>query len=115
LRYHRFTIGWAWGDEYGTSDDPGDFRTLLGYSPLHNVRPHTRYPATLITAAEGDDRVVPSHSLKFAAALQAAQAGTAPVLLRVETVAGHGAGTPTKKRIEEEADRWAFVEATMGL
>jgi prolyl oligopeptidase len=115
LRFHRFTIGWAWADEYGTSDDPAELETLLAYSPLHNIKPGTRYPATLVTAADHDDRVVPAHSLKFAAALQAAQGGDAPVLLRLETVAGHGAGTPTRKKIEEEADRWAFVTKVMGL
>ncbi len=109
LRYHRFTIGWAWADEYGTSDDPDELRTLLAYSPLHNIRPNTRYPATLVTTADHDDRVVPAHSFKFAAALQAAQAGPAPVLIRIETRAGHGRATPTTKIIEEDADRWAFL------
>ncbi|HEX3595607.1 MAG TPA: prolyl oligopeptidase family serine peptidase, partial [Polyangiaceae bacterium] len=109
LRYHRYTIGWAWADEYGTSDDPEQLRTLLAYSPLHNVKPGTRYPATLITTADHDDRVVPAHSFKFAAALQAAQAGPAPVMIRIETSAGHGAGTPTTKMIEEKSDRWAFL------
>jgi prolyl oligopeptidase len=115
LRYHEFTIGWAWADEYGTSDDDAGFRNLLGYSPLHNIKAGARYPATFITTADHDDRVVPAHSFKFAAALQAAQAGDAPVLLRVETNVGHGAGVPTKKKIEEEADRMAFIERAMGL
>ena len=109
LRYQRYTIGWAWADEYGTSDDPVSLKTLLAYSPLHNIRPGTRYPATLITTADHDDRVVPAHSFKFAAALQAAQAGDAPILIRIETRAGHGSGTPTGKLVEEQADRWAFL------
>ena len=109
LRYQRFTIGWAWADEYGTSDDPVSLKTLLAYSPLHNVRPGTRYPATLITTADHDDRVVPAHSFKFAATLQAAQAGPAPTLIRIETKAGHGAGKPTSKIIEEISDSWGFL------
>ncbi len=115
LRYHRYTIGWAWADEYGTVDDPTEFRALLAYSPLHAIRPGTRYPATLVTTADHDDRVVPAHSFKFAAALQAAQSGDAPVLIRVETRAGHGAGTPTAKLIEEQADRWAFLVRALGF
>jgi len=98
-----------------TCENEDDFRTLYAYSPYHNVTPGTCYPPTLITTADHDDRVVPSHSLKFAAALQAAQGGDAPVLLRVETVAGHGAATPNRKKIEEDADRWAFVAKVMGL
>jgi prolyl oligopeptidase len=109
LRFHRFTIGWAWTDEYGSSDDANDFRALFAYSPLHNIRPGTHYPATLVTTADHDDRVVPAHSFKFAAALQAAQAGPAPALIRIETRAGHGGATPTGKLIEEQADRWAFL------
>ncbi|HEX4334968.1 MAG TPA: prolyl oligopeptidase family serine peptidase [Polyangiaceae bacterium] len=109
LRYHRYTIGWAWADEYGTSDDPEELRTLLAYSPLQNVKPGTRYPATLVTTGDHDDRVVPGHSFKFAAALQAAQVGPAPVMIRIETSAGHGGGTPTGKLVEEDADRWAFL------
>ncbi len=115
LRYHRFTIGWAWAGDYGTSDDEHEFRTLLGYSPLHNLREGVAYPATLVTTADRDDRVVPAHSFKFAAQLQHVQAGDAPVLIRIETRAGHGAGTPTSKRIEEAADRWAFLHATLGM
>jgi prolyl oligopeptidase len=115
LRYHRFTIGWAWADEYGSSDDPAALKTLLAYSPLHNVRPGTRYPATLITTADHDDRVVPAHSFKFAAALQAAQAGDTPVLIRIETRAGHGGTTPTGKLVEEQADRWAFLVRALGF
>jgi prolyl oligopeptidase len=110
LRYHRFTVGWAWVPEYGSSDDPVQFRTLLAYSPLHNVREGTRYPATLITTADHDDRVVPVHSFKFAAAVQAAQTlGGPPVLIRIDVKAGHGAGKPTSKQIDEAADRLAFL------
>ena len=115
LRYHTWTIGWAWASDYGTSDDPELFKVLRAYSPYHNVRPGTRYPATLITTADHDDRVVPAHSFKFAAALQHAQAGDAPVLIRIETKAGHGAGKPTDKIIEETADRWAFVTRVLGM
>src|SRR5207245_3014284 len=86
-----------------------EFKALYAYSPLHNLKPGTRYPATLVTTSDHDDRVVPAHSFKFAAALQAAQAGDTPVLIRIETRAGHGAGKPTAKIIEESADRWAFL------
>ncbi|MCB0265973.1 MAG: S9 family peptidase, partial [Calditrichaeota bacterium] len=109
LRYHKFTIGWAWASEYGSSDNPEQFDFLYKYSPLHNLKPGTHYPATLITTADHDDRVVPGHSYKFAAALQAAQGGDKPTLIRIETKAGHGAGKPTSKIIEEAADKWAFL------
>jgi prolyl oligopeptidase len=109
LRFHRFTIGWAWVSEYGSADNAEDFSTLAAYSPLHNIKPGTNYPATLITTADHDDRVVPGHSFKFAATLQTAQAGPAPILIRIETSAGHGAGTPTSKLIEEAADSYAFL------
>jgi prolyl oligopeptidase len=109
LRYHKFTIGWAWVPEYGSSDDADQFRNLLSYSPLHNLKDGTSYPATLVTTADHDDRVVPAHSFKFAAALQAAHRGTNPVLIRIETRAGHGAGKPTAKIIEEAADVRAFL------
>ncbi len=109
LRYHRFTIGWAWASDYGTSDHEDEFRALLAYSPYHRVSPGNAYPPTLVLTGDHDDRVVPLHSFKFAAALQHAQAGSAPVLLRVETRAGHGAGKPTSKLIEEAADRWTFL------
>ncbi len=109
LRFHQFTIGWAWVSDYGSPDDPEQFQFLHAYSPLHNVVPGTRYPAVLVTTADHDDRVVPGHSFKYAATLQTAQAGDAPVLIRVETRAGHGAGKPTAKIIEEQADRWAFL------
>jgi len=115
LRYHRFTIGWAWAGDYGTSDDPEQFRSLLAYSPLHNVRAGTRYPATLVTTADHDDRVVPAHSYKFTAALQAAQAGPEPILIRIDTRAGHGAGKPTGMQIDEWADCWAFLADRLGI
>jgi prolyl oligopeptidase len=115
LRFERFTIGWAWTSDYGTVEDPDDLAALLAYSPLHNLRPGTSYPATLVTTADHDDRVVPSHSFKFTAALQAAQAGDAPVLIRVETDAGHGLGTATSKLIEEGADVQAFARHIVGL
>ncbi|MDF1561961.1 MAG: prolyl oligopeptidase family serine peptidase [Deltaproteobacteria bacterium] len=114
LRYHTWTIGWAWASDYGTSEDAKVFPALLAYSPLHNVKEGTHYPPTLITTADHDDRVVPAHSFKFAAALQHAQAGPAPVLIRIETKAGHGAGKPTEKILDEVADRWAFLHATLG-
>jgi prolyl oligopeptidase len=109
LRFHQFTIGWGWVSDYGSSDDPEQFRVLHGYSPLHNLRPGTHYPATLITTGDHDDRVVPGHSFKYAATLQAAQGGPAPALIRVETKAGHGGGKPTALVIAEQADVWAFV------
>ena len=109
LRYQKFTIGWAWMSEYGSSDDPEQFKTLLAYSPLHNIEPGKSYPATLVTTSDHDDRVVPAHSFKFTAALQAAQAGPEPILARIETRAGHGAGTPTSKQIETLADSYAFL------
>jgi prolyl oligopeptidase len=109
LRFHKFTIGWAWVPDYGPADNAEEFKALYAYSPLHNLKPGTKYPATFITTADHDDRVVPAHSFKFAAALQAAQAGDAPTLIRIETKAGHGAGKPTSKMIEEIADRWGFL------
>ncbi|PSB07601.1 S9 family peptidase [Pleurocapsa sp. CCALA 161] len=115
LRFHKFTIGWAWCSEYGTPDDAADFKTLYAYSPLHNLQPGTNYPATMITTADHDDRVVPAHSFKFAAALQAAHQGDNPVLIRIETKAGHGAGKPTSKIIEEAADKWGFLVANLGI
>jgi prolyl oligopeptidase len=109
LRFHKFTIGWAWCSDYGSPDNPEEFKALYAYSPLHNLKPGTAYPATMITTADHDDRVVPAHSFKFAAALQEAHAGEKPVLIRIETKAGHGAGKPTTKIIEELADEWAFL------
>jgi prolyl oligopeptidase len=115
LRFHKFTIGWAWVDDYGSSDDPEQFKALKAYSPLHQVKPGMSYPPTLITTADHDDRVFPAHSFKFAAALQAAQAGEAPVVIRIETRAGHGAGKPTSKLIDEATDRWAFLVRVLGM
>ncbi len=115
LRFHKFTIGWAWTSDYGSSDDPEQFKALYAYSPLHNLKPGTKYPPTLITTADHDDRVVPGHSFKFAATMQADQAGPAPVLIRVETKAGHGAGKPISKQIEEIADSWSFVAHNLNM
>lgn len=115
LRYHLFTIGWAWASDYGTSDDPEQFATLLKYSPLHNTKPGTHYPPTLITTGDHDDRVVPAHSFKFAAALQEAQGGPAPILIRIETRAGHGRGKPTTMVIEEKADIYAFLVRALDM
>jgi prolyl oligopeptidase len=115
LRFQTFTIGWAWVSDYGSADNPDEFKALYAYSPLHNIKPGTSYPPTLITTADHDDRVWPGHSFKFAATLQAAQAGPAPILIRIETKAGHGAGKPTSKIIEELADRWAFLVKTLEM
>lgn len=115
LRYHKFTIGWAWADEYGRADNADMFPSLYAYSPLHNVKDGVKYPATLIMTSDHDDRVVPAHSYKFAARLQAAQAGSAPIILRVEGNTGHGAGKPVSKQIEEHADRLAFLAKHLGL
>ncbi|MEH1943587.1 MAG: prolyl oligopeptidase family serine peptidase [Nostoc sp.] len=115
LRFHKFTIGWAWTSEYGSADNSEEFPALYAYSPLHNIKPNTAYPATLITTADHDDRVVPAHSFKFAAALQEAHAGDTPTLIRIETKAGHGAGKPTAKIIEEAADKWAFLVRTLNV
>ena len=109
LRFHKFTIGWAWTSDYGSAENADEFRALQTYSPLHNLKPGTKYPATMVTTADHDDRVVPAHSFKFAARLQEAQVGSAPTLIRIETKAGHGAGKPTTKMIEEAADKWAFL------
>ena len=115
LRFNQFTIGWAWTSDYGSPENPDEFRVLYAYSPLHHIRPGTQYPPTFITTADHDDRVVPAHSFKFAATLQAAQAGNAPILIRIETKAGHGAGKPTSKLIDEATDRWAFLVKTLGV
>ncbi len=116
LRYHKFTAGAGWEYDYGTSEDDEEmFRALLDYSPVHNVKEGTDYPATLITTADHDDRVVPAHSFKFAAALQERQAGDNPVLIRIETMAGHGAGTPVSKIIEQYADIFGFTLYSMGI
>ncbi len=115
LRFHKFTIGWGWCSDYGSADNADEFKALYAYSPLHNLRPGTRYPATLITTGDHDDRVVPAHSFKFAATLQAAQAGPAPTLIRIETKAGHGAGKPTAKVIEERAEGLAFLTEVLKM
>ena len=115
LRFQKFTIGWAWTSDYGSSDNPEEFKALIRYSPLHNIKPGTKYPPTLMTTADHDDRVFPGHSFKFAATLQAAQAGPAPVLIRIETRAGHGAGKPTSKVIEDQTDQWAFLVRNLGM
>lgn len=115
LRFQKFTIGWAWTSDYGSSDNPEDFKALYAYSPLHNLKPGTKYPPTLIATADHDDRVMPAHSFKFAATMQADQAGPAPVLIRVETKAGHGAGKPISKTIDEMTDEWAFVAHNLNM
>jgi prolyl oligopeptidase len=115
LRYHLFTIGRHWSGDYGTAEDPEQFAALYAYSPVHNAAPNVSYPATLITTGDHDDRVVPAHSFKFAAALQAAQAGPSPILIRIETRAGHGAGKPTQMRIDEVADKYAFLLRALGM
>jgi prolyl oligopeptidase len=115
LRFHRFTIGWGWTSDYGSPDDPDEFPWVYAYSPLHNLRPGTAYPPTLVTTGDHDDRVVPGHSFKFTAALQAAQGGDAPILVRVDTDAGHGAGKPVGKLIDERADVLAFLELALGV
>ncbi|MBL0890413.1 MAG: S9 family peptidase, partial [Gemmatimonadaceae bacterium] len=114
LRFHTFTIGWNWIADYGSSDDPDEFRVLYAYSPLHKLKDGVDYPATLITTADHDDRVVPAHSFKFAARLQEAHGGSTPVLIRIETQSGHGASS-LSKQIEEAADVYAFVLACMGV
>jgi prolyl oligopeptidase len=115
LRFNQFTIGWAWESDYGSPSDAAEFAALRAYSPYHNLKPGTPYPATLIYTADHDDRVVPLHSYKFAAALQHAQAGPAPILIRIDTKAGHGAGKPTNKQIEEWADLWGFLVEQLGI
>jgi prolyl oligopeptidase len=115
LRFHKFTIGWAWVSDYGSSDDAEQFKALRAYSPLHNLKAGTKYPATLVYTADHDDRVVPGHSYKFAAALQAAQAGDKPTLIRIDVRAGHGAGKPTSKQIDEWTDLWGFVVHNLGM
>jgi prolyl oligopeptidase len=115
LRFNKFTAGWAWTSDYGSPENPSEFKALSAYSPLQNVKPGVKYPATLITTADHDDRVVPAHSFKYAAALQSAQAGPAPILIRIETRAGHGDGKPTNKIIEEAAQRWAFLARELNI
>ncbi|HEX6904939.1 MAG TPA: prolyl oligopeptidase family serine peptidase [Thermoanaerobaculia bacterium] len=114
LRFHKFTIGWGWTSDYGSPDNPEEFKALYAYSPYHNLKPGTAYPPTLITTADHDDRVVPAHSFKFAAALQRANGGANPTLIRIETRAGHGGGKPTSKKIEEAADLLGFLSKELG-
>ena len=115
LRFHLFTVGKSWKSDYGSSETKEGFDTLIKYSPLHNVKPGTHFPATMVMTGDHDDRVVPAHSHKFTATLQAAQGGTAPILTRIETNAGHGAGTPISKWIQEVADKWAFLLKALGV
>ena len=115
LRFNKFTIGWAWTSDYGTPEKPEDFKVLRAYSPLHNIKPQAKYPATLIVTGDHDDRVVPAHSFKYMATIQAAQAGTDPVLIRIETRAGHGAGRSTTQLIEEVTDQWSFLVRELGM
>lgn len=116
LRYHKFTIGWNWASDYGTSEDSKEmFEYLKGYSPLHNLKPDTKYPATMVTTADHDDRVVPAHSFKFAATLQECNDGTNPTLIRIDSKAGHGAGKPMKKVLEEQADIYGFIMYNLGM
>ncbi len=115
LRFHKFTIGWAWTSDYGSSDDAEEFKAIYKYSPLHNLKPGTKYPPTFIVTADHDDRVVPAHSFKFAATLQQAQAADAPILIRIETKAGHGAGKPISKAIDEITDEWSFLVKNLAM
>jgi prolyl oligopeptidase len=116
LRYHRFSVGRFWTPEYGDAEKSAEqFTFLRAYSPLHNVKPGTVYPPMMIFTGDGDDRVVPLHARKFTAALQAADAGTNPILMRAETRAGHGAGKPTAKQIDESADEFAFLVRVFGM
>jgi prolyl oligopeptidase len=115
LRFHKFTIGWAWVSDYGSSENSEEFEALYAYSPYHNVKPGEMYPPTLVMTGDHDDRVFPAHSFKFAAALQAAQSGDAPILIRVDTKAGHGLGKPTSKLIEESTDGLAFLTHVLAL
>lgn len=115
LRFTKFTIGWAWTSDYGSPEDPADFKTMYAYSPYHNAKPGTKYPATLVTTADHDDRVFPAHSFKYTAAMQAAQAGNAPILIRIETKAGHGAGKPTTKQIDEITDIYGFLVKNLNM
>jgi len=115
VRFTEFTVGAAWKSDYGDPKDPKEFAALYAYSPLHNIKKGTKYPATMVTTADTDDRVFPAHSFKYAAALQDAQAGDKPILIRIETKAGHGAGKPTSKQIEEQADIYGFLVKSLGI
>jgi prolyl oligopeptidase len=114
LRFHKFTIGAAWISDYGSSDNPEQFKALYAISPVHNIKPGTNYPATLITTADHDDRVVPAHNFKYAAALQAAQAGDNPILIRIDTKSGHGASSTTKT-LEQQTDLFSFLFENLGV
>ena len=114
LRFQKFTVGWNWIADFGSSDNEAEFKVLRAYSPIHNIRDGVKYPATLITTADHDDRVVPAHSFKYAAALQHAQAGDNPVLIRVDTKSGHGASSTTKN-IEQTADIYSFIFQNLGV
>ena len=109
LRFHKFTIGWAWTSDYGSSENENEFKALYAYSPYHNLKPKAAYPPTMVTTGDHDDRVVPAHSFKFAARLQEVHTGPNPVLIRIDVKAGHGAGKPVSKQIEERADQLAFL------
>ena len=115
LRFHKFTIGWAWVSDYGSSDDSLQFEALYKYSPLHNIKNDLNYPAVLVTTADHDDRVIPGHSFKYTATLQEKYKGDNPVLIRVGVRAGHGGGKPTTKIIEEQSDIWSFVFYNLGV
>ncbi|PYS76539.1 MAG: S9 family peptidase, partial [Acidobacteria bacterium] len=114
LRFHKFTIGWNWIADYGSSDNEAEFKALYAYSPVHNIREGVKYPATLITTADHDDRVVPAHSFKYAATLQERQAGDGPILIRIDTNSGHGASSTTKY-IEQTADIYSFLFQNLGI
>ena len=116
LRYHKFTIGWNWASDYGTSEESKEmFDYLYAYSPLHNLKPSKNYPPTLVTTADHDDRVVPAHSFKFAARLQECNEGPNPTLIRIDTNAGHGAGKPMSKVLEEQADTYSFIMYNLNM
>jgi prolyl oligopeptidase len=115
LRYEQFTIGRSWSGDYGTVANPEEFKALYAYSPLHNTKAGTRYPPTLLSTADHDDRVVPAHSFKFAAALQHAQGGPDPILIRIDTRAGHGGGKPTEMQIDLLTDEYAFLVRELGM
>lgn len=115
LRFHKFTIGWAWKTDFGSSEDSTEFKAIYKYSPLHNIKEGINYPATLITTGDHDDRVVPAHSYKFVATLQEKYRGNNPMLIRIDTNAGHGAGKPISKLIDEQADIFTFLFYNLGM
>jgi prolyl oligopeptidase len=114
LRFDQFTIGALWASDFGSPKNAEEFAAIYKYSPLHNIRDGAHYPATMVTTADHDDRVVPAHSFKYAAALQRAQGGKAPILIRIETSAGHGAGKPTTKKVDEDVDLFSFLDMALG-